>query len=36
MVSHVTVSGIYREEGKGATCYRFCGLDGCSYNFSPR
>ena len=25
-VSHVTVSGVWREEGKGVTCYGFWGI----------
>jgi hypothetical protein len=32
-VSHVTVSGVWRDTGKGITCDGFCGLDGCSYTF---
>jgi hypothetical protein len=27
-VSHVTVSGAWREEGKGVTCNGFWGLEG--------
>ena len=28
LTSHVTVSGVWREEGKGVTCYGFWGLGG--------
>ena len=28
MLSHVTVSGVWREKGKGVTCNGFWGLDG--------
>ena len=35
-VSHVTVSGDWRDKGNGVTCYGFWGLNGCSYTFCLR